>query len=168
MGVWGSQISNLTNLRVQIDKTYRGQAKQVAAIAFGIPASSHWGKNLIVVDKDMDVFDDAAVEWALAYRTNADMGDFQFFAGTPGNPLDPGTPLPQRDARKYGGAGKWTRVFTDATVNRELEQEEQYGGQRQPPLCTEIPRATAALVDKRWEEYGFARPKGAQTGDVRE
>ena len=97
----------------------------------------------------------------MAYRTNADMGDFQFFAGTPGNPLDPSTPLPLRDARKYGGAGKWTRVFIDATVNWELEPEEQYGGQRQPPLCTEVSPATAAVVESRWEEYGFERTANA-------
>jgi len=168
-GVWGSQLTNMTNLRVQIDKHYRGQAKQVAAIVFGIPSATHWGKNLIVVDNDIDVFDDAAVEWAVAYRTNAEMGDFQFFAGTPGNPLDPSTPLPQRDARKYGGVGKWTRVLIDATVNWELEPEEQYGGKREPPLCTEVPPATAAMVDARWEEYGFARrPAGAKMGKIGE
>jgi len=88
-GRLGSQLTNMTNLRVQIDKHYRGQAKQVAAIVFGIPSATHWGKNLIVVDNDIDVFDDAAVEWAVAYRTNAEMGDFQFFAGTPGQPARP-------------------------------------------------------------------------------
>jgi len=153
-GVWGSPITNLTNVRVQIDKIYRGQAKQVAAIVFGIPSSSHWAKNLIVVDKDIDIFDDAAVEWALAYRTNVDMGDIQFFSGTPGNPLDPSVPLPQRNATKYG-AGKWTRLFIDATVNWDLEPEEQYGGRREPPLCTEVDPETAELIRRRWQEYGL-------------
>ena len=56
---------------------------------------------------------------------------------------------------KYGGVGKWKRMFIDATVNWDLEFEEQYGGQRQPPLCTEADPRTAALVTGRWKEYGF-------------
>ena len=153
-GVWGPPITHLTNLRVQIDKIFRGHAKLVAAVAFGIPSAQHRGKNLIVVDKDIDIFDDAAVEWALAYRTNAAMGAIQFFSGTPGSMLDPSTPLWQRDVVKYGG-GKWTRLFIDATVNWDLEPEEQYGGRREPPLCTEIDAKTAELISRRWQEYGF-------------
>jgi len=153
-GVWGSPVTNLTNVRIQIDKTYRGQAKRVAHVMAGIPGSAHRGKNIIVVDKDIDIFDDAAVEWALAYRTNVGMGDVQFFLDTPGNPLDPSVPLPQRDVMKYG-AGKWNRLFIDATVNWDLEPEEQYGGKREPPLCTEIDPETASRIDRRWKEYGF-------------
>jgi 3-polyprenyl-4-hydroxybenzoate decarboxylase len=126
----------------------------VAAIVFGIPSSPHWAKNLIVVDKDIDIFNDAAVEWALAYRPNVDMGDIQFFSRTPGNPLDPSVPLRQRDPIKYG-TGKWTTLFIDATANWDLEFEEQYGGRHEPPLCTEVDSETAELVRRRWQEYGF-------------
>jgi 4-hydroxy-3-polyprenylbenzoate decarboxylase len=153
-GVWGCPLTGLTNMRIQIDKSFRGQAKQVAAIAFSIPNTTQAAKNLIVVDKDVDIFDDAAVEWAVAYRTNAAMGDFQFFPGTPGNPLDPSTPLSERNLAKYG-TGKWTRVLIDATVNWDLEPEAQYGGKREPPLSTEIGPETTDLITKRWKEYGF-------------
>ncbi len=153
-GVWGDPGPGTTNLRVQIDKIYRGHAKQVAAACWGMKMSRNSIKNLIVVDNDIDVFDDHAVGWALAWRTNAEMGDIQFFSGTMSTPLDPSVPLSQRDVAKYG-AGKWTRVFTDATVNWDLELEEQYGGKRQPPMCTEIPPKIADLIDRRWQEYGF-------------
>ena len=153
-GIWGPPITSLTNLRIQIDKIYRGHAKQVAAAFWGLGGSVHTGKNLIVVDKDIDIFDDEAVEWAMAYRTNAEMGDIQFFRGTIGSPLDPSVPLAQRDPMKYG-QGKWTRVFIDATVNWDMEPEEQYGGKREPPLCTEILPETAKLISRRWKEYGF-------------
>ncbi len=153
-GVWGLPVTSLTNLRIQIDKIYRGHAKQVAAAFWGLGGSAHVGKNLIVVDKDIDIFNDEAMEWAMAYRTNAEMGDIQFFRGTIGSPLDPSVPLAQRDPIKYG-QGKWTRVFIDATVNWDMEPEEQYGGRREPPLCTEILPETAQLISRRWREYGF-------------
>jgi len=159
-GVWSPLPTMLTNLRVQIDKSYRGHAKQVAAALWGSKISIYFAKNLIVVDKDIDIFDDDAVEWARAYRTNAEMGDIQFFSGTLGSPLDPSIPLPQRNTKKYGG-GKWTRVFTDATVNWDLEPEEQYGGERQPPMCTVIHPETAELIRRRWQEYGFEPPSDA-------
>ena len=154
LGVWSNPVTNGTNLRIQIDTIYRGHAKQVAAAIFSSPMCKDYGKNVIVVDKDIDVFDDEAVEWALAYRTNAAMGDFQFFEGTIGSMLDPSIPLADRDNVKYG-QGKWTRVLTDATVNWDLEPEEQYGGRREPPLCTQLPPEVDQLITKRWQEYGF-------------
>jgi 3-polyprenyl-4-hydroxybenzoate decarboxylase len=82
------------------------------------------------------------------------MDDIQFFAGTIGHLLDPSTPRDQRDPRKHG-IGKWKRMLIDATVNWDLELEEEYGNRREPPLCTEIPPETDALVNKRWSEYGL-------------
>jgi len=82
------------------------------------------------------------------------MGDIQFFSGTIGHLLDPSVPLAQRNAQKYG-IGKWKRMLIDATVNFDLEIEEQFGGSREPPLCTEIPAETAALISRRWSEYGL-------------
>jgi 4-hydroxy-3-polyprenylbenzoate decarboxylase len=152
-GVWGSAITSLMNLRIQIDKLYRGHAKQVAAAVWGL-GSQNKGKNLIVVDKDIDIFDDEAIEWAMAWRTNAEMGDIQFFRGTIGESLDPSTPFDQRDPMKYG-AGKSTRVFIDATVNWDLEPQEQYGGRREPPLCTDTLPEITDLVSRRWKEYGI-------------
>jgi UbiD family decarboxylase len=153
LGVWGPPITALANMRVQINNIYRGHAQQVAAALWG-RADPHTAKNLIVVDKDIDVFDDEAVEWALAYRTNAELGAVQFMSNTVGDLLDPSTPLPQRNPMKYG-IGKWKRMLIDATVNWELEPEEAYGGKREPPLCTEISKETAELIGRRWKEYGL-------------
>ncbi len=152
-GVWGVPLTSMTNVRVGIRKMYRGHAKQVAAALIGGP-QQHVAKNIIVVDDDIDLADSDAIEWALAFRTNADMGDFQFFHGTLGSPLDPSVPLPQRNVMKYG-QGKWTRVFIDATANWDLEPEEQFGGRREPPLCTVPPPEIADVVRRRWHEYGF-------------
>ena len=154
VGLWSKLAGCATNVRVQIDKIYRGHAKQVAAGLWASGMSKDYAKHVIVVDKDIDVFDDDAVDWAFAHRTNAAMDDFQFFKGTIGSMLDPSVPLEQRDNVKYGH-GKWTRVLIDATVNWDLEIQEQYGGRREAPKCTELPPEVEQLINKRWQEYGF-------------
>lgn len=153
-GIWGDLVTHGHDLRISIDKIYRGHAKQVAAAFWGLKSSRHAGKILTVVDKDIDVFDDEAMAWARVWRSNADLGAVQFFSGTAATPLDPSVPLSQRDELKYG-EGKWTRVFIDATVNWELEIEKEYAGMREPPRCTEITPETAKLITRRWKEYGL-------------
>ncbi len=151
-GVWVPPVANSTNIRVQIKKIYRGQAKQVANAIWG--SNFYFAKNLIVVDDDIDIYDDEAMEWALAWRTNAAMGDFVMFPGTLGSSLDPSLPLPERNVVKYGQA-KWTRVLTDATINWDLEPEAQFGGRRYPPLATDLDPEVEKTVQMRWKEYGL-------------
>jgi hypothetical protein len=71
--------------------------------------------------------------------------------------LDPSVPLPARDIRKYG-QGKWTRVLIDATINWDLEPEEQFEGNRYPASATDIDSGEEKLISKRWKEYGFQQP----------
>jgi 4-hydroxy-3-polyprenylbenzoate decarboxylase len=152
LGVWRGKWPEI--MRVQIRKSHRGHAQQVANTLWGASISNYAAKNLIVVDEDIDIFDVEAIEWALAYRVNAAMDDILFFPGTSGSMLDPSVPLEQRDAVKYGH-GKWTRVLIDATINWELEPQQQYGGDRYPPLSTVVSKAMDEKIKKRWREYGF-------------
>ena len=99
---------------------------------WGCHLANYAGKHLIVVDDDIDIHDWEAIEWALCYRVNAGLGDITTFPGTSGSMLDPSVPSEERDSVKYGH-GKWTRVLIDATINWELEPQEQYGGNRYPP-----------------------------------
>lgn len=154
LGVWSPLVTMATTLRVRINKQYRGHAKQVANALWGSPVSNYMAKTVIVTDKDIDIYDDEAMEWALAYRVNPDMGDIQFFPGTFGSMLDPSVPLEQRDIGKYG-QGKWNRTLIDATINWELERQDQYGGERYPPLATGIEPEDDELVMRRWKEYGI-------------
>ncbi len=151
-GVWSPVVRE--NLRVQIKKIYRGHAQQVANAIWGSRIGNHVAKHLVVVDDDIDIFDDAAIEWSIAFRVNAAMGDIVFFPGTIGSMLDPSVPVEERDAKKYG-QGKWTRVLIDATINWQLEPRPMYGGNRYPPLATDIDPEHEALVEMRWKEYGF-------------
>ncbi len=149
--------NNGTTLIVQIRQTYRGQAKQVACAVWGSNAAHLRYKNIWVVDEDIDIHDYGALDWAFAYRVNAAEDDIVFFPGTFGSVLDPSTRLKYRDAQKFG-TGKWCRVLIDATVNLDFEPEEAYGGERFPPMVRPAEQ-DAALVEKRWEEYGFKRKK---------
>ena len=152
LGVWRGKWPEV--IRVQIRKSYRGHAQQVAQALWGSSFANYAAKHLIVVDEDIDIFDWEALEWALAYRVNAAMGDISFFPGTVGSMLDPSVPIEERNSVKYGH-GKWTRVLIDATINWELEPQEQYGGERYPPLGTAISPKMEETLKKRWREYGF-------------
>lgn len=154
LGVWGSPVAVANNVRVQIKKIYRGHAQQVAMALWSNSISNYSSKNVVVVDEDIDVFSDDAVEWAISYRTNAEMHDIQFFHNTFGSMLDPSTPLPLRNVQKYG-QGKTSRVLIDATVSWELEPEEQYGGKRFPDLCTVLSPEIEEVINRRWEDYGI-------------
>ena len=68
--------------------------------------------------------------------------------------LDPSVPLEDRNSVKYGH-GLWTRVLIDATINWQLEPQEQYGGNRYPAVGTPSPLSMAAKLKRRWSEYGF-------------
>ena len=152
--VWSDNITNATTLKVRIKKAYRGHAKQVANAIWGAGIANNSGKIVIVVDEDIDIRDSEAVEWAIAYRLNADMDQLLVFPGTFGSVLDPSVPLNERNVMKYG-QGKWARILVDATINWELEPQEQYGGERFPALCTEIHPDDEKVIKRRWKEYGI-------------
>jgi len=141
-------------LKVQIRKSFRGHAQLVANALWGSRYANYGAKILFVVDEDVDPYDPLALEWALAFRVNADMGAITFFPGTIGSMLDPSVPLEKRDIIKYG-QGRWTRILIDATINWELEPQPQYGGQRYPPLGTQLSPAMRARLEQRWREYGL-------------
>jgi UbiD family decarboxylase len=143
-------MSSGANWRVQIRKNYRGHAKTVAHALFNL--SGMQGKHVIVADEDIDIFDQDSMEWALAWRVNADMGDVVIFPEEPSNPLDPSTPLDERNPLRFGD-GVAGRVLVDATINWKLEPREEWGGRRVAPLSTEVAPEDAEVVNRRWSEY---------------
>jgi UbiD family decarboxylase len=70
---------------VAIKQSRPGEAKHVIPIVLGV---DHYLKLVIVVDDDIDVFDEAEVLWALATRMQADR-DLVTIAGSLGAMLDP-------------------------------------------------------------------------------
>jgi len=73
------------HLNVQLDKRHEGEGKNVIMGAFG----AHYDiKHVVVVDKDVDIHDQAQVEWAIATRFQADR-DLVVIGEAQGSKLDP-------------------------------------------------------------------------------
>jgi UbiD family decarboxylase len=70
---------------VAIEQSRPGEAKHVIPIVLGV---DHYLKLVIVVDDDVDVFDESDVMWAVATRMQADR-DLVTIAGSLGAMLDP-------------------------------------------------------------------------------
>jgi len=77
----GSALTAFISLR----QTRPGEAKHALAIAFGV---DHYLKFVVVVDDDVDVFDESDVLWAMATRVQADR-DLVVIGGSLGAILDP-------------------------------------------------------------------------------
>jgi 4-hydroxy-3-polyprenylbenzoate decarboxylase len=153
LDVYAPPITNGVNLRVQIKKHYQGQPKQIAAALWGNSAAQYRYKHVIVVEEDIDPAVDEQVEWALAHRVNAGEGGIVIFPGIFGSPIDPSTPMEDRDVAQLG-TGLWNRMLIDATRSWKNPRRPEWGGERFPP--TVRPAAEdEARVKARWLEYGL-------------
>jgi 4-hydroxy-3-polyprenylbenzoate decarboxylase len=146
-------ITNGTNICVQIRKHYQGQPKQIAAAIWGSGAAQYRYKNVIVVEEDIDISSYEQLDWAIAYRVNAGHGGIVVFPGIFGSPIDPSTPLEERDVSRLG-SGLWNRVLVDATRTWEFEPRPEWGGERFPPTVRPAPEDEQRVLD-RWKEYGL-------------
>ena len=73
------------HLNVQLDKRHEGEGKNVIMGAFG----AHYDiKHVVVVDTDVDIHDQAEVEWAISTRFQADR-DLVVVSEAQGSKLDP-------------------------------------------------------------------------------
>ena len=153
LDVYAPPITNGVNLRVQIRKHYQGQPKQIAAALWGNSAAQYRYKHVIVVEEDIDPADDEQVEWAFAHRVNAEEGGVVVFPGIFGSPIDPSTPMEDRDVAQLG-TGLWNRMLIDATRSWKNPRRPQWGGERFPPTVRPAPE-DEARVSARWAEYGL-------------
>lgn len=143
-----------TNCVVQINKRYEGHAKQVASAIWGSSLPNWQGKNVIVVEEDIDIYDFESIEWAIAYRVNPGENDVVVMPAMHGNPLDPSIRLALRDYPRLG-TGVSNRLLIDATKNWTYGPQEQFGGDIYPDVGFTIDSQDEELVKKRWKEYGF-------------
>ena len=78
---------------VKIDKMYKGHPQKVMNALWGISRGPY--KHIIVVDKDIDIWDYEMVHWAMSTRVKADR-DVTIIPRIPGQWLDPSCPFSER------------------------------------------------------------------------
>lgn len=100
----------------KIDKLYKGHPQQVMDAICGCTQFKH----VIIVDKDIDIWDYDSVHWALSTRVKADR-DVCILPRRTGLPLDPSLPLKERGWRAVLGI--------DATIPWE---EFEFWGEKSP------------------------------------
>ena len=86
---------------VSIEQRLIGQAKNAILAVLG---ADLYMKRVVVVDHDVDIFDDRQMTWAIATRCQPDR-DITIITHARGSDLDPST----RGGRLLGASGAWTR-----------------------------------------------------------
>lgn len=138
-----------TNTVVQIDNSYYGQVQQVAASIWASKISLDVGKNIIVCDTDVDIWDLNRVFWALAYRVDPKEDLIQY----PGwiHALDP---IAHIKDRLSAGGNKGTRLLIDATKSILRPRADEYKGGRFA-LVAYPDDDTMKKVKSNWSKYGI-------------
>jgi 4-hydroxy-3-polyprenylbenzoate decarboxylase len=124
---------------ISIDKAYPGQARRAALAFWSALPQFTYTKFVIVVDKDINIRDPRQVVWAITSKVDP-VRDVFILPNTPFDSLD-------FASEKIGLGG---RMGIDATTKMPPETDHDWG----EPL--ESDEDTAAMVDRRWAEYGLA------------
>ncbi|MBI1994128.1 MAG: UbiD family decarboxylase, partial [Deltaproteobacteria bacterium] len=122
-----------------LKKQFEGQVKQTM---YGIwSLRSGFGKITVVVDDDIDVWDDFAIDWALSWRVRPDR-DVYIERDIQAVGLDPSQAppsVPQHHPSRVVGS----RVAIDATRKHEY------------PAISLPPKEHLDKVAAQWKEYGI-------------
>ncbi|GAB4386079.1 MAG: UbiD family decarboxylase [Elainellaceae cyanobacterium] len=124
---------------ISIDKAYPGQARRAALAFWSALPQFTYTKFVIVVDKSINIRDPRQVVWAITSKVDP-VRDVFILPETPFDSLD-------FASEKIGLGG---RMGIDATTKIPPETEHEWG----EPL--ESDPDVAAMVDRRWAEYGLA------------
>jgi 4-hydroxy-3-polyprenylbenzoate decarboxylase len=124
---------------ISIDKAYPGQARRAALAFWSALPQFTYTKFVIVVDKSINIRDPRQVVWAISSKVDPSRDVF----------ILPNTPFDTLDfaSEKLGLGG---RMGIDATTKIPPETEHEWGE------ALESDPNIAALVDRRWAEYGLA------------
>jgi 3-polyprenyl-4-hydroxybenzoate decarboxylase len=110
----------------------------------------------MVVDEDVDIYNDRAIHWALCYRVNP-ATDLLVFPATRGGVMDQTIPLSERDETVLG-SGRWNRLLIDATRDLRSAVHDRFGRPTWPSLSVEPDPKDVAHVEQRWNDYGIPLP----------
>ena len=130
---------------ISIDKAYPGQARRAALAFWSALPQFTYTKFVIVVDKSINIRDPRQVVWAITSKVDP-VRDVFILPETPFDTLD-------FASEKVGLGG---RMGIDATTKVYPETNHAWG----EPL--ESDPDVAAMVDRRWAEYGLTNLKQAE------
>jgi len=155
-GVNSDPSTAYANLIVQIDNSYYGQVHQVAANVWSSHLSNMMCKNIIVCDRDVDIYDLKRVFWAIGYRVDPARDIIQF----PGwiSALDP---IVHPKDRLGPGGNKGIRLLIDATKAIDRPRAPENFDERFPPVAYPD-EETMEMVRRRWREYGIKNTQWVQ------
>ncbi|HWP27965.1 MAG TPA: UbiD family decarboxylase [Chloroflexota bacterium] len=120
---------------IALQKRTEGEPQKAAFAAF---AHQDLIKHVFVVDDDIDIYDPADVDYALATRFRADR-DLYVIPRVRGNPLDPA-------AEEYAaGRATVTKMIVDATKPLDAPPERY--------RFAEVPRDVMAQIERDWARY---------------
>ena len=123
---------------LSIDKAYPGQAKRAAFAFWSALPQFSYTKFVIVVDKAINIRDPRQVMWAVTSKVDP-ARDVFILPNNPFDRLDFATEKP----------GLGSRMGIDATTKVFPETDRPWSDELKPDPDT------AALVDRRWAEYGL-------------
>ncbi|GBF79270.1 UbiD family decarboxylase [Aphanothece sacrum] len=123
---------------ISIDKAYPGQARRAALAFWSALPQFTYTKFVIVVDQEINIRDPRQVVWAISSKVDPSRDVF----------ILPETPFDTLDfaCEKIGLGG---RMGIDATTKMYPETDHEWG------KTLESDADIAAMVDRRWDEYGL-------------
>ena len=134
------QNSGLTTVAISFKNSYPGQAKQIISVALSVHPA--YVKTVIAVDDDIDIRNPLEMDWAIAFRVQADRDIFTI-SKAPSFPLDPSIGPPDLPiAQKILGA----KMGIDATRKWDY------------PDISLPPKELMDRVHENWNNYGLPSP----------
>ena len=139
---------------VKIRQAYNGHAKQVANALWGSWSAEWMYKVVIVVDEDIDIYDERQIQWALCYRMEPGTDDIIVMPNTRGGVFDKA----ENDDTLLG-TGTRGRILLDATRKIQKAKRDEWGNLDWGPQSFNLGEPERKLIEKRWGEYGIKLPE---------
>ena len=141
-------------LAIMINKTYQGQARQIAAAVWGSKLGFNVGKIIVVTENNIDIHNPAAVQTAIA-RNVIPSRDIIVYPMQVGSYVDPALAFQSQDVMEYG-TGLQEKCLIDATVDWTTHPRRGiWQGHRLPPESTDHFAGIAETVAAKWSAYGL-------------
>jgi UbiD family decarboxylase len=134
---------------VSVDNSFYGQVPMVAANIWGWMGSHQVGKNIIVCDTDIDIYNLNDVFWALAYRVDPETDIVKFPHWI--HALDP---IAHPDLKPLtAGGNQGTKLLIDATKSILRPRSDKLFGEKFAKVA-QPDEETMKMVREKWAKYG--------------